>query len=275
MSILLGKMGRCRRSRVRQCSTAGNATQRSTQGNERRTIENEIDTDSQSDEPEARCRQLREQHDAKSRSDDPGDGRPSPLWEPQDAGANRSEYAADDEKRCEHEGETVFPRKRVAHQQVAREAAQQCAQKEDKESAPGAHLHRLDQRNDGAGDEQPAECEYGSQRRRHITNNAGTAESSERDAEHHEPTPGIMNRVESRQNGIADGIFCRHGLLPPYFVTPIVRTHDFRRVHSVHLLLGGGAYSNLGAASRASLLAPGKTNFPSCSLIWDTGIATS
>src|SRR5229473_1134040 len=108
MSILLKKCGMvARRSCTREGSTARNSAQRSAEGDEPPAIENEIDTDGHSDEPEARGRQLREQHDAKSHGDDPGEDRPAPLRELQGAGANCPEQAADHEKRREHQGQTV------------------------------------------------------------------------------------------------------------------------------------------------------------------------
>src|SRR5215472_5717943 len=111
----------------------GQLPDRRAECDERGTIEDEVHTHQEAEEPQARGRQLIDEHKAHDDRHDAGERGPTPTRKAHAGRGHSAENAADDEERGQKYRDTHFAASRIANEQISRNAAQERAEKEEEE----------------------------------------------------------------------------------------------------------------------------------------------
>src|SRR5882724_4969639 len=90
----------------------------------RYAVYDKVNTDGESDEPDAGNWYLHKQDDPQHSRDDAGEDRPAPAGELRHSGGDCSEQSAHNEERGKHQGQALGSDKRIANEQVSRESAE-------------------------------------------------------------------------------------------------------------------------------------------------------
>src|SRR5215469_5067708 len=134
MTALLEVVHSARAHAPREVTPRRHLLDRRAKRDQRDTVEDELYTHQEADEPQARGGQLVDEHEADDDRHDAGECGPSPTRETHAGRGYGAEDAADDEERGQKYRDTRFAASRVADEQIARHATQQCAEQIEEEA---------------------------------------------------------------------------------------------------------------------------------------------